>query len=316
MILCSTALRPLHGVGIDPLIRAASDAGATGIHLGGEVHLEELPAIVPAVLKSGLSIPSMTLPLPPRPLARGKRLPSLMASDPEERVAAISLATEGLEAGVAASVRCAWLDFGRVALPVPRRDVASYFARRALGEGEVGAGELSFALSVRKSETERLGDGARWSLERLCRLAEARSVTLILAVGGSPWEFPSAREALALVEAFQGAPVAPLWDPGRLSAALALGLRLPESRAKALAEQSGAALETDAVGMIPGYLPGLGERDAALPARAVLTKDAPVVVAGFPDSTDAEIATAVARVTSLYETEPVDEEPEPPKPNR
>lgn len=296
-------------MGIDPLIRAASDAGATGIHLSGEILLEELPALVPAVLKAGLLIPSMMLPLSPRALAPRKRLPSLTASDAEERGAAIALATEGLEEGVGASVRCAWLDFGRVSLPVPRRDVAAYFARRALDEGEVGAGELAFTLAVRKGETERLGDAARWSLERLCRLAEARSVTLIVAVGGSPWEFPSAREALALVEDFQGAPVAPLWDPGRLSAALALGLRLPEARGKALAEKAGAALETDAVGMVPGYLPGLGERDAALPARARLSKDAPIVVTGFPDSTDAEIAGAVARVTSLYETEPAGSEP-------
>jgi hypothetical protein len=300
-ILCATELRPRAGVGVDPLVRAASDAGATGIHLGADVLLDELAGIVPAVLRSGLLIPSMTLPLAPRALGRGKRLPSLAARDAEERGAAIALAVEGLEAGVGASVRCAWLDFGRVPLPVVRRDVAAYFARRALDDGEVGAVELRIALGARKAQTDRLGDAARWSLERLCRLAEARGVKLVVTVGGSPWEFPSAREALALVDAFQGAPVAPLWDPGRLSAALALGLRLPEARAKALAEQAGAALETDAVGMVPGYLPGLGERDAALPARATLPKDAATVIGGFPDSTDAEIAGAVARAAALYE---------------
>jgi hypothetical protein len=265
------------------------------------VLLEELGALVPGVLKAGLLIPSMTLPLAPKALAKGKRLPALAAVDPEERGAAIALATEGLDAGVAASVRCAWLDFGPVRLPVARRDVAAYFARRALDAGEVGEGERALALAARKAQAERLSDGARWSLERLCRLAEARSVTLIVTVGGSPWESPSAREALALVDAFQGAPVAPLWDPGRLSAALALGLRLPEARATALAETAGAALETDAVGMVAGYLPGLGERDAALPARAKLPKGAPIVVGGFPDSSDEEIAGALARVTSLYE---------------
>jgi hypothetical protein len=304
MILCATELRPFHGVGIDPLVRAASDAGATGIHLGREVLLEELGALVTGVLRSGLLIPSMSLPLAPRALAPKKRLPSLAASDPEERTAAIALALEGLEAGVAAQVRCAWLDFGLVPLPVTRREIAAFYARRALGAGEVGAGELAVALAARKAQAQRLGDAARRSLERLARPAEARSVSLVVTIGGSPWEFPSAREALALLEAFQGAPVAPLWDPGRLSAALALGLSLPEARVKAVAEGAGAALETDAVGTTPGYLPGLGERDAALPARARLPKGAPVVVGGFPDSTDAEIARAVARLAALYEDPP------------
>lgn len=315
MILCATELRPFHGVGIDPLVRAASDAGATGIHLGREVLLEELKVLVPGVLRSGLLIPSMSLPLAPRALAPKKRLPSLAASDPDERTAAIALALEGLEAGVAAQVRCAWLDFGPVALPVSRREVAGYFARRALDAGDAGAGELALAVSVRKAQSQRLGDAARWSLERLARPAEARSVSLVVTVGGNPWEFPSAREALELLEAFEGAPVAPLWDPGRLSVALALGLSLPAARVKAVAERAGAALETDAVGPTPGYLPGLGERDPALPPRARLPKGAPVVVGGFPDSTDEEIARAVARLTALYEDPPAETaEAPPPRP--
>lgn len=297
-VLCATDLRPLHGVGVDPLVRAASDAGAPGIHLGGAILLEELPTLVPAALRAGLLIPSMTLPLAPRALAPGKRLPVLSASDPEERRAAIALATDGLEAGVAASVRWALLDFGPVSLPVARRDVAASFARRAL-EGDAG-GELALALAARKAQAERLGDACRWSLERLCRLAESRSVTLVVTVGASPWEAPSAREALALVEAFAGAPVTLLWDPGRLSSALALGLRLPDTRVAALAAAAGAALETDAVGIDAGYLPGLGERAAALPARPPLGQGAPVIVGGFPDSTNAEIARAVARVVALY----------------
>src|SRR5258706_2938571 len=102
VVLCATGLRPMHGVGSDPLIRAAGDAGATGIHVGGEILLDELPSLLPSALKAGLLIPSMTLPLAPRALARGKRLPALGARDPEERGAAIALATEGLEAGLAA----------------------------------------------------------------------------------------------------------------------------------------------------------------------------------------------------------------------
>jgi hypothetical protein len=300
-VLCATELRPLHAGGLDPLIRAAGDAGATGIHLSGEIVLGDLEALVPGALKAGLLIPSMTLPLAPRALVRGKRLPALSAADAEERGAAIALATEGLEAGVVAAVRWGLLDFGAVALPVTRRDVEAGFARRELGAGEASSGELATALGARRAASERLVDACRWSLERLCRLAESRAVTLLLPVGGSPWETPSAREALGLLEAFRGAPLAPLWDPGRLTAARALGLKLPEARVTALCDAARGAWETDAVGMEAGYLPGLGERDEGLPARPKLSADAPVIVSGFRDSTDAEIARAVAAVTARYE---------------
>ena len=300
-VLCATELRPVHSGGIDPLIRAAGDAGATGIHLGAGVVLADLEAVVPAVLRAGLLIPSMTLPCAPRVLAAHKRLPSLAAAEPDERGAALALASEGLEAGVGAAVRWAFLDFGSVALPVTRREIAASFARRALGPGEDGAPELAIAFGARRAQAGRLSDACHRSLERLGRLAEARSVTLILPVGGSPWEVPSAREALALVAAFHGAPLALLWPPGKLTAARALGLRLPEDRVAAVAKAAGAALETDAVGMDAGYLPGLGERDAALPARADVPKDAPVVVSGSAGSTDAEIARAVAAVSARYD---------------
>jgi hypothetical protein len=291
----------MHSGGIDPLIRAAGDAGATGIHLGRSFLLGDLAVAVPAVLKAGLLIPSLSIPIAPRALAKGKRLPSLAASDPEERGAAIGLATEGLEAGVGAAARWAILDFGSVGLPVSRREVAEAFARRELGEGGSGAPEHALAFASRKSFAERLVDACGWSIERLSRLAEARSVTLVLPVGGSPWEVPSAREALALMDAFRGAPLTLLWDPGRLTAARALGLTLPDARIAAVVEASGAALETDAVGMEAGYLPGLGERDEALPTRAAVPKGAPIIVSGFADSTDAEIARAVERCAVLYD---------------
>ncbi len=271
--------------------------------------LGELAAVIPAVMRAGLLVPSITLPLAPRALQPHKRLPALAAADPEERGAALALATDGLDAGVTAGVRWALLDFGPVKLPVARRDLAAFFARRELASGEAGGPDLAVALAARKAFAERLLDACHWSLERLARLAEARAVTLVVPVGGSPWEVPSAREALALVEAFRGAPLGLAWDPGRLTAARALGLTLPADRVAAVAAAAGAALETDAVGLEPGYLPGLGERDEALPTRPELPRDAPIIVSGFPDSTDAEIARAVAAVTSRYDTPTT-----PPKP--
>jgi hypothetical protein len=304
MVLGASDLRPLHGVGPDPLVRALSDAGAEGVHLGARFLLGDLAAAAPAILRAGLALPSMALPLAPRALGKGKRLPALSARDPEERGAALELAAEGLDAGAGVGVRWAFLDFGRVDLPIARREVVAAFARRELGEGDAGAAELAIARGARRARAETLLDGCRWSLERLARQAEARGVTLVLPVGGSPWDAPSPREALSLVEAFGGAPLTVLWDPGRLSTLRPFGMRLPEARVAALAAACGAALETDAVGVEAGWLPGLGERDATLPARAkTILRGAPVVVSGFPDTTVEELARAVASVGALYESE-------------
>lgn len=302
MVLCASDLRPLHGVGIDPLVRAASEAGAQGVHLGARFALHDLAPLAPAILRAGLTVPSMALPLPPHELGRGKRVPSLCARDSDERTAALALAGEGLDAGAGLGVRWAWLDFGGVTLPVARREIAAAFARRETGEGEEGATDVSIVLSARKAWAESLLDGCRWSLERLARHAEARAVTLVLPVGGSPWEVPSPREALALLEAFAGAPLTLAWAPDRLSTLAAFGMRLTQERIDAVAGKCGAAFETDAVGVDAGYLPGLGERDERLPARPEpWPQGAPVVVGGSPDATDDEIAAAVAAVAALYD---------------
>jgi hypothetical protein len=303
MVLCASDLRPLHGVGIDPLVRAASEAGAEGVHLGARFALDDLAVAAPAILRAGLTIPSMALPLPPRELGRGKRVPSLAARDSDERTAALALAGEGLDAGAGLGARWAWLDFGAVSLPVARRDIAAAFARRQTGQGEEGEIDVGIVLGARKAWAGSLLDGCRWSLERLARHAEARAVTLVLPVGGSPWEVPSPREALGLLEAFAGAPVTLAWAPGRLSTLEAFGMRLTQERIDAVAGQCGAAFETDAVGVETGYLPGLGERDERLPARPEpWPQGAPVVVGGFPDTTDGEIAIAVASVAAVYGT--------------
>jgi hypothetical protein len=169
-----------------------------------------------------------------------------------------------------------------------------------MGEDEPGARLLAAALGARRARATSLFDACRWSLERLCRLAEQHAATLLLAPAGAPWGVPSPREAAALREAFAGAPLALAWDPGQLSVLRALDLPLSDERARALADAAGAAIENDAVGMDAGYLPGLGERDEALPARAALAAGAAVVITGQADATDEEARAAVARMTTLY----------------
>jgi hypothetical protein len=282
------------------LARAASETGAAGIHVGASALLGDVPAIASEAIAAGLALPSITLPLGERAPAPGKRLPYLAAAQPDERLAALGLARAGLAAGADFGIARVLVDFGPVTLPVPRAEVARRHRRAELGDGEPGAPLLEAALSARKAQAGALFDAGRFSLERLAREAEARGARLLLPVAGTPWGFPSPRETEALLDAFRGAPLAAVWDPGELSVLRALGLALSDERARALAAGAGAAVERDAVGIDAAYLPGLGERDEALPARAELAGDAPVIVTGNADATVAEIREAVERVTARY----------------
>jgi hypothetical protein len=279
----------------DSLVRVAADAGADGVALGGGVLLPDVAAIAAAVLRAGLSVSAVALPLAERAPGRGKRLPHLGAGDEDERAAALALAENAMAAGAAMGVARAVVDFGPVALPVTRAEVARFFARRELDDEEAGAPRLETAMGARKAGAPRLLDACRWSLERLCHSADGRGMTLLVAAGGSPWELPSPREALILLESFRGAPVALLWDPARLSVVRALGLTLSDVGLRALSEAAGAVLENDAVGLEAGYLPGLGEREPGLPAPK-LPAGAPVIVTGPRDASDAEVAEAVRHV--------------------
>ena len=124
------------------------------------------------------------------------------------------------------------------------------------------------------------------------RGAERAGLTLALPVAATPWQLPSPREAGELVEAFAGAPVGLVWDPGRLSVLAALGLAISDERLRALAGAAVLAIDNDAVGIRAGFLPGLGERDARVAALAP-GATVPHIVTGGPDATDAEIAAAV-----------------------
>jgi hypothetical protein len=124
------------------------------------------------------------------------------------------------------------------------------------------------------------------------RVAERTGVMLALPVGATPWQLPSPREARLLVDAFAGAPVGLVWDPGRLSVLAAIGLAISDDRLRALAEAAVLVMENDAVGLEAGLLPGLGERDARVAAVAA-PMSVPRVVSGRADSTDTEVAAAV-----------------------
>jgi hypothetical protein len=293
MIALATDLRPPRAVGPDAIVRLAAEAGSNGIHLGSGCTLAELPPLVAAATRAGLEIASLVLPLPERPLGAGRRLPRLGAPEADERGAAIALVERGL-APVAGRARHVLLDFGPVGLAASAAAVWRAFSRRALDEDDPGAASLEAAVAERRARGAGLVDACRWAIEALLRGAESLGATLVLPVAATPWDAPSPREARELAALFTGAPLGLAWDPGRLSVLCALGLPISDDSLQALAASAVLAIESDAVGLSAGYLPGLGERDPRIAALAP-PESTSMVIQGPPDSTDEEVAAALAR---------------------
>jgi len=292
MILLASDLRPPRAGGDDPLLRLAADSGVDGLHLAGGCDLELLARTAASAIRVGVGVGSLVLPLPERPLPAGRRLPRLVAHARDEREAAIALALRGLEAAAPIGARRAVVDFGDVSLAVRPRELARAFARAEMDEDEVGDRMRAAALGERRGRGDEIGDACRWALERLLRVAERAAVTLALPVGATPWQVPSPREARLVLDAFAGAALGLVWDPGRLSVLAALGLAISDDRLRAMADAAVLAMENDAVGIDAGLLPGLGERDARVAAIGA-PMSVPRIVTGRADSTDAEVAAAV-----------------------
>jgi len=295
MIVLSTELRPPRRDGGEAIGRLAVESGAAGLHIGGGCDLELLSGapLLATAMRLGLEIPSLTLPLADRPLAAGKRLPRLAATGSDERAAAIRLAEQALAAAGSFGARVVEVDFGAVVLTARRAEFARHFARRACEPGEPGAEVLRRALDERKALGGAILDGCRWSLERLARAAERAGTRLAARVAATPWQAPTPRELGELRDTF-GEGLAVVWDPGRLSVLATLGLPVGESRLTGLAAGAALVVENDAVGLVPGYLPGLGERAAVLSSVSI-DASVPRVVLGAPDSTDLEVIEAVGR---------------------
>jgi len=301
LVSLATDVRPPRAVGPDAILRMAAETGAGGIHVGGGCDLEVLGALVTGAARLGLPLASATLPLPERPVPRGRRLPRLVATAPDERAAAIALVERGL-LGLAGGPRAILLDFGRLELTASPAPVANAFARRALDDEDdtSGARVLAAALDERRASSGQVLDACRWAVEALLRAAERAAAVLVLPIGVTPWEAPSPREVSELLTLFAGAPIGSAWDPGRLSALGALGLPVSDERLAQLAKLAALHVENDAVGLRAGYLPGLGERDPRI-ADLVPNLSAPIVVCGDADVSEGEIRDALAAVTARRE---------------
>lgn len=290
----ATELRPPRADGGERITRLAAETGAAGIHLGSDCDLEVLATapLVGAALRLGLEVPSLALPLAERALPAGRRLPRLGAPARDEREAAVALAQRGIEAAGAFGARLAVVDFGAVALAADAARFAQAFARRAVEEGEPGGELLAAAVAERRARSAEILDACHFALEGLLRAADRGGLRLCAQVGVTPWQAASPRELGALSETF-GPALGVAWDPGRLSVLATLGLPVTDERLRALAAAALLVVDNDAVGLAPGYLPGLGERDAHLGSFAT-DAAAPRIVLGHPDATESEVARAVA----------------------
>ena len=191
------------------------------------------------------------------------------------------------------------LDFGEVALAARPGELGAGVRAPRDGRRTIPAsGCWRRRVAERRARGDELCDACRWSLERLLRAAERAGLTLALPVGGDALAGRRARARRALLaDAFAGAPLGLVWDPGRLSVLAALGLAISDDRLRALAGAAVLAIENDAVGLEAGYLPGLGERDAARRGARAAGRGSPHRHRR-PDATDAEVAAAAARVAT------------------
>jgi hypothetical protein len=290
----ATELRPPRADGGERITRLAAETGAAGIHVGADCDLEILATapLVGAALRLGLAVPSLTLPLAERALPAGRRLPRLGAPARDERQAAVALAQQGLSAAGALGAGLAVVDFGGVALAADAARFARAFARRAAGTGDPGAELLAAAVAERRARSPEILDACHFALEGLLRAADRAGLRLAAQIGVTPWQAASPRELGSLWETF-GAALGIAWDPARLSILGTLGLPVADDRLKALAAAATVVLENDAVGLAPGYLPGLGERDERLAAFSPAA-DLPRIILGPADATDVEVAAVSA----------------------
>ena len=304
MVFLSTDLRPPRGGTDDRLLRLAADTGAAGVHVAAGCDLSIVPVFTVAAARLGLEARSIALPLPEQPLATGRRLPRLAAAAEDERDAAVALAVAGLEMGAASGARFALLDFGprvaggrarptsRARSPVARLRPTRRSERRRSAAERARIGE-------RRARAAEVLDACGFALDRLARVAERPSATLVL---------PVAADALAGAQPARGGAAAGqvrgraagrrLGSRTPVGALRRWGCAISDERLASLAAAAVLALENDAVGMQAGYLPGLGERDARV---AALRPPAGVarIVMGAPDATEAEVAVGSRRARAL-----------------
>jgi len=281
----------------------AAEAGVHGGFMGAPWPQGALASAAVALSEQGLPLCGTQIPLPPEPLVAGKRLPHWGSlDDAEERICAVNFADQTL--ALARDFGCTWayLDAFSIKLKAPVQLFVQSFAENRWDRdrsSKVAARPLlEAALKERTQYDERLCDAARFTLERLARVADNRGVMVAVGHGIGPWQFPSPREVDLLLEEFRGASLVKAHLPARLDVLQTLGLLTEERRATlALAPF---VMATDALGLRDDLAPGLGPRPLAGALKSSNGKKPEVVVvSGRSDTTTAELQAAVRLIEKL-----------------
>ena len=302
-ILVSSRVRPYDERGAKDVADWAAKAEAHGGFVALPWPQVALAEVAVALAAQGLPLVGVQLPLPPEPLPQGRRVPYWASlEDAEERLAAINMANETLARAQTFGCTWAFLDGFSIKLKAPSNLFAQSYAERRWDRdraSKVAARPLlEAALIERKEHDERLCDGARFSLERLASVAEARGVRVAVGHGIGPWQFPSPREVDLLLEEFRGGPLVKAHLPARLDVLETMGLLTPERRAALTLAPF--VLASDAVGLRDDVVPGLGPAPLASKLQQAAGKPpAVVVVSGRADTKPQELAAAVAKLAAL-----------------
>ena len=306
MILCAASLRPPYAVGPDRIVRLAAEGGFDGLAVDHAAPLDVVALVATAGLRSGVPVALGTSPVAATLLPERKRIPHLVArDDTDERLAARKLGREALELGGPLGIRRFIIEFGPAGLRTAEAGFRLGFARAEMDQGEPGQRQLRRALDERKQVGQQLLDACRSALEVLLPVAERNDIELVLPIAASPWQVPSPREALLLLEEFRGGRLGVALCPARRAVLERLKLLGPKERWPLLAAATRVVLATDEVGLDSDLLLGTGELEVAAPEG--IPAEAAVVVSGPPASTIREVVRARRRAVRFRPLAPKSE---------
>ena len=282
-------MRPPVALGPLPLVQLAGDIGCAGVAVDGGCLLGQVAQLALKTVSARMALHAIYAPLPEERPTPGRRMPSLAAADdPEERLAAVKLLRRAIESTRDLGVGVWGLDFGRVLLHADEDELRGLFARRELGEGEVGHAKLQRAVSERRRLGPAVLDACRSSLDAAIRLAERHDLGLALRFAGGLWDVPTPRETAQLLDDYVGAPLGVIYSPARLAVLAALGVG-PSPELRQRLRKAALLLEAaDAVGLDYPLVAGLAEVDLGELRGA----DLPVVMSGPLDASPEEVLAA------------------------
>ena len=296
VIFLASDVRPPRGGGDDALLRLAPETRGGRRPFRRRLRSRAARARWRATaLRLGVAGPSLALPLPERPLpARAAAAPAGGARARRARGGDRAGAARAGGGGPRRRRASRVLDFGEVTLAARAGRAGAGVRAPRDGRGRArGAGCWRRRSRSGARAADELGDACRWSLERLVRAAERAGHDAGAAGRGDALAGAEPARGGALADAFAGAPLGLVWDPGRLSVLAALGLAISDERLRALAGGGGARARERR---------GRHRRPASCPAWASATRASrrsrrgrarPTSSPGGPDATDAEVAAAV-----------------------